>query len=90
MWAYPVGGGPAENDHRARWHVHDSGIAAGNYDVEFYTYPCGGGNYATAVVQRHGDRRAPSRQRAGGFHVGGVAANDINAVLPVGGRCPGQ
>lgn len=48
VWAYPVGGGPIEKATTALDGVYViSGIAAGSYDVEFYTYPCGGRYYVT-------------------------------------------
>ena len=53
VWAYPVGGGAAEKTTTALDGVYMiSGIAAGSYDVEFYTYPCGGRNY---VAQWYND-----------------------------------
>jgi hypothetical protein len=48
VWAYPVGGGSPEKATTALDGVYTiSGIAAGSYTIEFYTYPCGGRNYVT-------------------------------------------
>jgi hypothetical protein len=48
VWAFPVGGGAVEKTTTALDGVYMiSGIAAGSYNVEFYTYPCGGRNYVT-------------------------------------------
>jgi hypothetical protein len=47
VWAYPVGGGVAKSMTALDGMYMISGIAAGSYTVEFYTYPCGGRNYVT-------------------------------------------
>jgi len=77
VWVYPVSGGQPEKATTALDGVYMiSGIAAGSYNVEFYTYPCGGRNYVTQWFNG-----APT----GASSVSGALAVSTSVVSPAAG-----
>jgi outer membrane protein OmpA-like peptidoglycan-associated protein len=90
VWAYPVGGGGVEKATTALDGMYMiSGIAAGSYTVEFYTYPCGGRSY---VTQWYNDTPAGASAVSGALSVSTSVvspATDINAELALAASVSG-
>jgi outer membrane protein OmpA-like peptidoglycan-associated protein len=90
VWAYPIGGGVVEKATTALDGVYMlSGIAAGSYTVEFYTYPCGGRSY---VTQWYNDTSTGASAVSGASFVSASVvspAADINAELALAASIAG-
>jgi hypothetical protein len=90
VWAYPVGGGTVEKATTALDGVYMiSGIAAGSYTVEFYTYPCGGRSY---VTQWYNDTSTGASAASGASSVSTSVASPtagINAELALAASISG-
>jgi outer membrane protein OmpA-like peptidoglycan-associated protein len=90
VWAYPVGGGaPVKATTAVDGMYLISGIAAGSYVVEFYTYPCGGRSY---VAQWYNDTPTGAPSQSGAMAIAATVmspATDINAELTLGASISG-
>jgi hypothetical protein len=76
-WAYPVGGGAVGKATTALDGMYTiTGLPAGSYSVEFYTYPCGGRSY---VTQWYNDTPAGSPS------LSGASAVSTSVVSPAAG-----
>ena len=90
VWAYPVGGGAIQKATTALDGMYTiTGIAAGSYTVEFYTYPCGGRNY---VTQWYNATPTGSPSVSGAMAVSTSVASpaaDVNAELALAASISG-
>ena len=90
VWAYPVGGGAAGKATTALDGMYTiTGIAAGSYSVEFYTFPCGGRSY---VTQWYNDAPTGAPSISGALVVAVTAASPasgINAELALAASISG-
>jgi outer membrane protein OmpA-like peptidoglycan-associated protein len=90
-WAYPVSGGAVEKATTALDGMYTiSGIAPGSYNVEFYTYPCGGRNY---VTQWYNGTPTGSSSASGASVVSASVASpaaEVNAALTLAASITGS